>query len=180
MGYQTSRSLLVGLGAAVAAFGAATMVSAATAQTARADDFTDIINAVNGDLTLGQGEFATAFLDFGSNHVNDGLAAFFSGLDEDLWSTSTNVEVGTLAALTGLPIIGSIPVGVPVPTDFADAVAEAESTFAAGQADFAGAATALSDGFYASAALEQALGSLLSFDIPSQLLLIGGLEALGL
>ena len=180
MGYQTSRALLVGLGAAVAAFGAATMLSAATAQTARADDFTDIINAVNGDLTIGQGEFGTAFLDFGSNHVNDGLAAFFAGVDDDFWSTSTNLEVGTVEALTGSGINGSIAVSVTPPTDFADAVTTAESLFAIGQADFTDAATALSGGMYANAAIDQALGSLYTFDLPSQVLFIGGLESLGL
>jgi hypothetical protein len=180
MGHQTSRAMLVGLGAAVAAFGTATMLSAATAQTARADDFTDIINAVNGDLTFGQGEFGTAFLDFGSNHVPAGLASFFSGVDDDLWATSTNLQVGTIEALTGSGINGSISVSVPVPADFADAVANAESFLAVGQADFADAATALSAGMFANAAIDQALGSLYTFDLPSQVLFIGGLESLGL
>jgi hypothetical protein len=40
---------LIGVAAAAGAFGAAAMMSAATAPTARADDFTDVINAVDGD-----------------------------------------------------------------------------------------------------------------------------------
>jgi hypothetical protein len=46
MGHKSSRAVLVGLGAAVGAFGAAAMISAAIAPTARADDFTDIIDDV--------------------------------------------------------------------------------------------------------------------------------------
>jgi hypothetical protein len=180
MGHKKSRSLLVGLGATVAAFGAAATMWAATAPTARADDFTDIIAAVNGDLAQGQSDFTTAFSDFSSNHVPAGLTAFFNGVDADLWSTSTNLEVGTVEALLGEPITGSISVGFSPPTDFSGAVAIAETLFSSGEADFTAGATALSSGMYADAVIDEALGSLLAFDIPSQLLLVGGVEALGL
>ena len=74
--------ILIGLSAAAGVFGVAAMTSAATA---RADDFTDIINAVDGDFTTGQTDFTAAFTDFSSN-VPEGLNAFYSGLDEDLWA----------------------------------------------------------------------------------------------
>ena len=105
--YRSRAATLIGLGAAAGAFGIAAMMSAATAPTARADDFSDIIAAVEGDFTAGQAAFGDAFTDFGSSDVNDGLAAFFSGLDDDVVGAPDNVFVGTVDALTGAPVIGS-------------------------------------------------------------------------
>jgi hypothetical protein len=170
---------LIGVAAAVGAFGVAAMVSAATAPTARADDFTNIINAIDGDLTLGQTDFTAAFTDFSSN-VPEGLNAFYSGLDEDLWAAPTNLEVGTVQALLGEPIGGSIGVDVGLPTDFSSAVTDAQTVISEGEADFTAGATALASGDYASAVYDDAVGSLLAFDVSGQLLLIGGAEALGL
>ena len=42
--------VLVGLAAAAGAFGVAAMMSAATAPTARADEFSDIVNGVEAEL----------------------------------------------------------------------------------------------------------------------------------
>src|ERR1700677_2547620 len=69
--------MLIGLGAAAGAFGAAAIMSADTAPTARADDFTDVINAVDAAYSSGQIEFGIADTDFGGSNINDGLAAFF-------------------------------------------------------------------------------------------------------
>ena len=179
MVYRTSRSLLVGLGAAMAAFGAAATMWAATAPTARADDFTAIIAAVDGDLSEGQTAFTTAFTEFGSN-VPSGLADFYSGVDDDLWSAPTNLEVGTVEALTGLGITGPIGVGVAVPTDLSDAESLAQTEFTEGETYFADGVTALTSGDYADAVYDDSLGSLLAFDVPGQELLVGAVEALGL
>ncbi len=85
MDNNRSRSgVLVGLAAAAGAFGAAAMMSAATAPTARADDFTDIVNAAEGELAFGQTAFTTAFTDFGSSDVTDGLQALVNGSYDDL------------------------------------------------------------------------------------------------
>jgi hypothetical protein len=54
--------MLIGLGAAAGAFGVAAMMSAATAPTARADAYSDIISAVDGDFAAGEAEFASALL----------------------------------------------------------------------------------------------------------------------
>jgi hypothetical protein len=43
------------------------MMAAATAPTARADDFTDVINKVDADLTAGQSYFIAAVTDFGQD-----------------------------------------------------------------------------------------------------------------
>jgi hypothetical protein len=180
-GYQRSRALLVGLGAATGAFAAAAMMTAATAPTARADDFSEIINIVESDLTAGQGDFTTAFTDFSNNMVPAGLAEFYSGVDADLWLAPSNVEFETVEALTGLPItvVGN-PFLLPTPTDLSDAVTLAENDFTIGEGYFTDGATALSSGEYADAVGLDALGSLLAFDAPAQELLIGAVEALGL
>lgn len=73
MGNKRSRAVLVGLDAAVGAVGAAAMMSAATAPTARADDFTDILNGVEGNFAAGQTAFDNASTDFGGDDVTDGL-----------------------------------------------------------------------------------------------------------
>ena len=49
-----------------------------------------------------------------------------------------------------------------------------------GETEFTAGATALASGDYASALYDDSLGSLLTFDVSGQLLLIGGAEALGL
>ena len=76
---RSQPGILVGLAAALGAFGAAAMMSAATAPTARADDFTDIITAVDSDYAAGQGDFTTAFADFDSNEFAPGLTTFLKG-----------------------------------------------------------------------------------------------------
>src|ERR1700689_2795012 len=72
---RSRTGVLVGLAAAAGAFGVAAMISAATPPTARADDFTDIVNAVEAELAFGQAAFTTASTDFGSSDVTDGLQA---------------------------------------------------------------------------------------------------------
>jgi hypothetical protein len=180
-GYQRSRALLVGLGAATGAFAAAAMMSAATAPTARADDFSEIVGLVEWELTVGQGDFSTAFTDFSNNMVPAGLEEFYSGVDEDLWLVPTTVEYGTVAALTGSPIPSVfLPVGPVMPTDLSDAVTNAETDLTGSQTLFTDAATALSSGDYVDAVYGDALGSFLAFDDAEQELLIGAVEALGL
>jgi hypothetical protein len=154
-------------------------MSTATAPTARADDLTDIVNAVDGDFTLGQTDITDALTGFSGIEAED-LNAFYSGVDEYLWAAPTNLEVGTVEALLGEPIHGEIGVDVGLPVDFSSAVSEAQSTFSAGEAEFTDAATALASGDYANAVYDDAVGSLLTSYEPVQLLLIGGAEALGL
>jgi hypothetical protein len=185
MDSNRSRSgALVGLAAAAAAagaFGAAAMMSAATAPTARADDFTDIVNAAEAELALGQTAFTTAFADFGSSDVTDGLQALVNGSYDDLLGAPDSVYIGTVEALTnetiGLPYL-DFNVD-PAPTDFSDALSNAQGLLVEGQDYFSDAATALSGGDYGDAAYFDSLGSIFTFDLPAQELLIGGVEALG-
>jgi hypothetical protein len=86
--------ILLGLAATAAAFGAAAVMSAIIAPTARADAYSDIVSAIDGDFTAGQASFATALTDFGSSDLSPGLAAFFSGVDDDILSPGINTYVG--------------------------------------------------------------------------------------
>jgi hypothetical protein len=104
------------------AFGAAAMMSAASAPTAHAtDDFTDIINAVDTDFTDGRGYFTAAFADFGSNEFAPGLTTFFEGLDADILTAPNNVALGTVEALQGETLSFTFPFALTTPTTFADA-----------------------------------------------------------
>lgn len=170
------RKTLVGLGAAASAFGAAAMMSAAAAPAARADAFTDIINAVDVDLAAGQTAFTTAFTDFGSNLVPNGLAEFFSGVNDDLIAAPDSVFIGGVEALTGEPVVGAGPLPVTLPANFATAVTDDQTLLLVAQGLFADAATAFSSGEFGTAATDSAGGSALSFDIPVELLILGAVN----
>jgi hypothetical protein len=182
MGIKRSRAAtLVGLGAAAGAFGAAVMMSAATAPTARADDFTDILNAVEGDFASGQAAFGEASTLFGSNDVPAGLDALFSGVDDDSVWAPDNLLVGSIEALTNEGITNSLAgdLYTPAPTTFAAALADAQNTIVAGESFFTTGASDLSLGSFGNAALYDLAGSAYIFDFAPQLLVIGTADALG-
>jgi hypothetical protein len=104
---RSRTGMLFGLGAAAGAFGVAAMTSAATEPSARADAYTEIVSNVDADFAAGQTEFGIAETDFGSGDVNDGLAALFAGVNDDLVGAPDNVLVGTVDAFTGAPVVGS-------------------------------------------------------------------------
>ena len=107
-----SRSgILIGVAAAAGAFGAAAMMSAATAPTARADDTTLIIDAINGDYAVGQADFTSAFTDFGSGDFVGGLAYTFDGIDQDSVAATDNLLLGGVEALEGDPITSTLYLG---------------------------------------------------------------------
>jgi hypothetical protein len=167
--------ILVGLAAAAGAFGVAAVMSAASAPTARADDLTDVINAVDGDLTLGQTDFSTAFADFGGGDVNDGLAAFYAGVDNDFVSAPDNLYVGSLDLLANDPVVGSLTVSLAPESNFTTGLNVAEAFFTAGEPEFTSAATDLSAGDYAGAAYLDSLGSL--YDVLASQFLLEGVVA---
>ena len=170
---RSRTGVLVGLAAAAGAFGAAAMMSAATAPTARADDFTDVINAVDGDYAAGQSEFTTAFTAFSSNELAPGLLALVNGTDDDALSPSANLLVGTIELLTNEPVDGAIPWDFVLPADFSDAVTTVESQFAAGEGLLAAASSALSFGEYGTAAYDDLAGADLLTVAPLEELLLG-------
>jgi hypothetical protein len=165
--------ILVGLAATAGAFGAAAMMAAAAAPTARADAFTDIINAVNGDYAYGQTAFTDAFADFSSNDVAAGLAALFSGIDDDSLSVPNNLLVGAVEALTSEPITGSISVNFSVPASFADALTNAQSLFTLGGTFISDGAAEFGGGDYGGGLYTDLLGLDYLTVFPLQELLLG-------
>jgi hypothetical protein len=102
MGHESSRAVALGLGAAVGAFAAAAMMSAATAPTAHADDFSAIIADIQAEETAAATAFTTEAT-YGDTPA--GLTQLFIGLDDDLLGVPNDLEVGTVDALTGATVI---------------------------------------------------------------------------
>jgi hypothetical protein len=169
---RSRTGVLVGLAAAAGAFGAAAMMSAAAAPTARADDFTDVINAVDGDYAAGQSEFTTAFTAFSSNELAPGLLALVNGTDDDALSPSANLLVGTIELLTNEPVDGAIPWDFVLPADFSDAVTIAQE-YLTGNGYFADAVSAFSLGDYGEAAYDDLIGLDVATLGPLEELLLG-------
>jgi len=180
MGNKRSRTVLVGLGAAIGAFGAAVMTSAATTPIARADDFTDIINNIETDLAAGQSEFGFAETAFASNQVISGTAELLSAADDDFVAAPDSVLLGTVEALTNEPVTGVDPDLVLPPANFADALTDVQGEFTVAQTLSSDAVTALAGGDYGNAVGDELDSSLFADVFPAETLLLGGLEALGL
>ena len=148
------------------------MLSTTTAPTARADAYSDIIASIDGDYALGQTDFTTAATYFGSN-LPVGLALLFDGVDEDFVAAPDNLLVGTVEALTNEPIATDVTVGLPVPTDFADAVTNAQTIISAGESQLSDVAALLSSGQDGSAVYYDLLGSEALSVLPLEELLLG-------
>jgi hypothetical protein len=162
--------ILIGLAAAVGAFGAAAMMSAPTA---RADAYSDIINAVDVDYANGQTAFTTAFTDFSSSEFAPGLAALFDGIDDDGLAAPNDFLTGTADALTNESIGQSAAYDLALPTDFSDAITQAQTFFTEGlnyiyyDPDFA----SISD--YGTSVYYDVLGADYSIVLPLEELLLG-------
>ncbi len=176
---RSRTEILVGLGAAAACFGVAAMMSAATAPAARADDYTDLVHLVDENFTDGQAAFTIATTDFGSGDSSDGLAAFFSGVNDDFLSATNNASTITVEALTGEPLdYGAGPFNIPTEPDFANALADAQYFFAQGEGFFSTAESYLSSGDYGGAVFYDGLGLDYTAVIPLEALILGGVASL--
>jgi hypothetical protein len=173
MSHNRSRAMLVGLGAAVGAFGAAATMAAAIAPTARADDLTEILSAVNVDFSQGQADFTSALSNFGVNQVSAGLAAIDDGVDQYLVAAPDNLLVGGIEALNGEPITGPLIFSVVPVTTFADALNQAELAITGSGSDFTTAATELSMGDYGLAAFYDVIGLDAISVLPLEYVLLG-------
>jgi hypothetical protein len=175
-----SRSgILIAVAAAAGAFGAAAMMSAATAPTARADDTTSIIDAIDGDYAAGQADFTTALTDFGSGDFVSGLAESLGGLNEDTLAPTDNLLLGTVEALEGGPITSSLFFDdLSAPGTFADALQEAQIFFNEGQGFLSNAAIDFSAGDYGAGTYSELAGSADAYVLSVEELLLGAAAAL--
>jgi hypothetical protein len=170
---QSRSGILVGFAAAVGAFGAAAMMSGAGAPTARADDFTDVINSIDGDYADGQAELTAADSDFSGNDLVGGLASLFSGLNDDSLSAPDNLLAGTVELLTNESVTGPISWGFSDPTSFSNALTFLGDDITAGETYFTDAATALSGGEYGPALFDDLVGADLFTVAPLEELILG-------
>jgi hypothetical protein len=155
------------------ALGVAAIISAVATPTARADDFSDIVSAVEGDLTSGQDAFTLAGTEFAGNQLTAGLTSLFDGIDDDGLSAPYNGVVGTLEALTDQPIQGSSSWALTTPADFADAWSVAQADVSGGESYLSQVAMLIADGNYGGALQLDLIGSDFVSVIPLEELLLG-------
>jgi hypothetical protein len=170
--------ILVGVGVAAGCLGVAAMMSAATAPTARADAYSDIIAAIDGDFADGQAAFTIAASDFGSNEFVPGLAALFSGVDDDLVSAPDNLLAGTVEALTNESVTGSQNLSFSAPASFADSVTAAGILVSEGEGLITDGAAFVSGGDYGDAIFIDILGGTFVSAAPLEELILGAAASL--
>jgi hypothetical protein len=152
---RSRAATLVGIATAAGAFGVAAMMSAATAPTARADDFTDLISSFEQDFSQGQPEFASAIADYASGDQVEGLEHLLNGLDDDVEGPADTVSKATVDVFLNEPFgnlaYGFGLTGITVP-DVATGVSYLEGDISTAEGEFAQAAMDLSSGDYGDAA----------------------------
>jgi hypothetical protein len=175
-----SRSgILIAVAAAAGAFGAAALMSAAAAPSARADDTTQIIDAIEGDYAAGQADFTTAFTDFGNGDFVSGVTESLDGLNQDTVAAPDNLLLGSVEALEGDPISSSLFFDdLLVPNSFAEASAQAQIYFNDGQGFLSNAAIDFSAGDYGAGTYSELVGSADAYVLPVEELLLGALAAI--
>jgi len=176
---RSRSAILIAIAAAAGAFGAVAMVSAAAAPAARADDTTQIIDAIQGDYAQGQIDFTAALTDFGHGSSVPGMAELLNSVNDYSLSPTDNLVLGTVEALEGDPITSSLFLGeLSAPDSFADASAEAQIFFNEGQGLLSNAAIALSAGDYGAGTYEELVGSADAYLLSVQELLLGAAVAI--
>jgi hypothetical protein len=167
--------MLLGLAAAA---GLAAMISAATAPTARADSFTDVITDVETELGYGQTYFGDAATAFGSNEDTTGLALLLVGIDDDSLAAPNSLIADSVSVLSGESVYGPVGFNLEVPADFSDGLSYAQSFFEDGVSDISDAATFFSAGEYGDGFIYDLFGADYATIVPLEELLLGSLASL--
>jgi len=141
--------ICAGMVLGLSAFAAAALGSFAPAPVALADDFTDVINAVDVDFVAGQAALAAANADFGSGDAPDGLASFFTGVDDYFVGGPDNFLAATAELIIGVPVVSSFGFGLKVPPDLATVLGSVTDWVDLSQSDLALAATDFANGDFA-------------------------------
>ena len=175
---RSRTGMLIGLGIAAGAFGVAATMSAATAASARADDFTDIVTYVDSDLGVGQADVTTAFSDFSSGDFVPGLTSLFQGVDDDVLAAPDNLLIGTVEALTGEGIGGPLLYDLGAPANFAEQLTYAEQTFSGAVASLEDVPAELAAGDYGAATYDVLTGADFATIAPLEDLILGAAASL--
>jgi len=173
---KRSRAVLLGLSAAAGTFAAAAMMSAATAPTAQADDYSAIIADIQAEETAAATAFTAASTDFANGDSPDGLTQLFIGLDDDVLGVPNLLEVGEVDALTGTTVIpaSDFEIDFATPATLAASVTEANSFYTEGNT-LATEIASLPSTDYADTALDNALSTIDQWILPDQIQLIADL-----
>ena len=166
-------TVMISLAASAGVLGVTAMLSTAAAPAARADDFSDIINAINGDYTEASAAFSSALADFSSDNVSQGSAQLLDSFDDSLLGPTYNLAVGTVEVLEGDPVSSAIAFGLAAPTDFADGLTDAQITFASGASLFADSASLFGVGDYGAATSDLIIAADLTSITPLEEILLG-------
>jgi hypothetical protein len=177
MSHKSRTGPLVGVAATAGAFGALAIVAAATAPTARADDFSPVINAVDADFAAATEDFNSAYSDFGSSELGPGFASFLDGVDDDLLAAPQNLLVGTVEVLDSESVAPPLTWSLVPEASFAGGLSQAEADFSQGEVYLNAVTTALTSGEYGYAAYDGVLGSDLVSIVPLEDLLLGSLAS---
>jgi hypothetical protein len=172
---SVSAAVSIGLGALAAA-----LTPVAIAPPAHADDFTDVINAVDADFAAGQAEFALANGDFGSSDFPDGLANFLSGADDYLVGGPDNFLAGTAELISGQPVESSFVFGLDVPPDLATVYGTLTDYMSLVQADLGYAAMDFTTGNFADGVSNSLAALDYFFVLPPEELLLGAVAGFGI
>jgi hypothetical protein len=168
---------LIGLAAAAGAFGAAATMSLATAPTARADDTSEILAAIENDYAIGQSNLTSALADFDSGLYSSGLANILNATNEYTLAPTDNLLVGSVEALEGDPITSSFYLDdLSNPGNFTNALAEAQILFNDGEGLLSNGAIDLAAGDYGAGTYADLIGADYAFVLPVEELLLGALS----
>lgn len=170
---------MLGLGVTVGAFAVATTMSAATAPTARADDYSAIIADIQAEETAAATAFATSSTDFANGDSPDGLTQLFIGMDDDLVGVPNTLEVGTVDVLTNATVIpaSDLEYSFATPASLTASVTEANTFYTEGNT-LATEIASLPSTDYADTALDNALSTIDQWILPDPIQLIGDLAYL--
>ncbi len=171
--------ILVGLAATAGALGAAAVMSATTAPTARADVYDSTIDAINYAVSSGQTAYDLASTDFAGGDVAGGLTALFDGVDDNSLWVPQDAYVGGVDALTNNPVYSGYSENflLTEPTDFAQAETLAQDAFTYGESLITKASDLFDAGNYGVSAFLDSEGSDYAFVLPLEYLLIGSVSS---
>ncbi|HEY9304022.1 MAG TPA: hypothetical protein VIO95_07010, partial [Mycobacterium sp.] len=164
---------------AAAALGAAAIVSAASAPTARADDFSTILADIQATEGIAATAFANAATDFSTGNTAAGLTNLFIGLDDDTIGVPDELQVGLVDASTNSTLFpsNSFDFTFATPATFTASVTEAQTFWTLGN-NLATTIGTLPNNDFADAALDNALSQFDQWVAPGQIELVGELQLL--
>lgn len=177
----TRQRVVLGLGAAVAAVGAAAMISGATAPPAHADDISAGVAAIEEAASTA---FTTGEADLGSPATEAaGLTQLFIGLDDDLFGVTGFLETAYTDEAQDVPVISptdfeigsATPFDFSAPTSLTESVTEANTIYTEGATTLVADINALPATDFADAALYNAQSIIDQFILPDQIQLIADL-----